>query len=174
MTNKIDALNTTVEIFGGHLLTKFVPTNIPVATPFNYLEKGYKEVDMPEITDHEKHDKVRKSLYLPENIEVQLAVCGQYINYNEHTFTVTDGEFRLLRLFDKNLTPMIFDAYGDNEHIDIALNKHFGLLASWHETSLVPSKENENMGNLVYYVIMTADAIQKLRMAEQIAENTGR
>jgi len=169
--NKIDALNTTVDIITGPSFTVFQETDIPVATPFNYLEKGYKRAyTLPDSKPH-----LTKEYYLPENIEVQLSWIGHYINFDMHTFTVNnDGNFMLLRLFDKNLTPMIFNAYGDNEHIDIALNKHFGLLASWHETSLVPSKENENMGNLVYYVIIKLEAIEKMKQAEEIKENNKR
>lgn len=172
MTNKIDALNTTVEIkTKGFTFTMFQTTEVPVATPFNYLETGYKEVVIGTDVTEEEQARLKKDCGLPENIEVQLALTGNYINYNEHTFTVNkDGDFMLLRLFDRNITPMLFDAYGDNDHIDIALNKHIGLLASWHETSLVPSIGNKDMGNLVYYIIIKLESIDKIKQAEEMTQ----
>ncbi len=164
MTNKIDALNTTVEIVAGATYAPgvtFRVTDIPVATPFNYIEKGYKEIDeVPEV-----HRSLTADYRLPENIDVQLVIPGDYYNYDKHQFVVCDdAKFLLLRLFDTNLTPMTFNECGHDEHIGKALNKDIDLLASWHETSLVPSKEHEGMGNLVYYVIMKMDAFLKMRM----------
>lgn len=164
MTNKIDALNTTVEIVAGATYepsVTFRVTDIPVATPFNYIEKGYKEIDeVPEV-----NRGLTSDYRLPENIDVQLVIPGNYYNHDIHQFVVCDdAKFLLLRLFDTKLTPMTFDEYGHDEHIGKALNKDIDLLASWHETSLVPSKDHEGMGNLVYYVIMKMDAFLQMRM----------
>lgn len=163
MTN---ALTTTVEIVPNYENQKgprFSVSNLPVATPFNYLDQGLKFMVHPLVVDKGFIAEWAEVLDLNDNhMETMTAMRGHYTQKPRHQFVEDNsGDYMFFRFKDTRETPITDVSWGETDYLSTKLSRFIDLHAAWYEVGSMHGLASK-VGNIVIDVIMTYENVKRL------------
>lgn len=163
MTN---ALTTTVEIvpnYHNQEGPRFSESYLPVATPFNYLDNGFKFMVQPLSIDIGFIAEWAEVLDLnSNNMQTIASMKGDYTQKPVHQFVERNsGDYMFFRFRDIMGTPITDKTWGENDYLSTKLSKFFDLHAVWYEVGLQHTLEAKE-GNIVIDVIISYEDIKTL------------
>lgn len=163
MTN---ALTTTVEIvpnYDSQEGPRFSVSNLPVATPFNYLDQGLKFMVHPLVVDKEFISEWAEALDLNNStMETMTAMKGHYTQKPRHQFVEDNsGDYMFFRFKDTLETPITDVSWGETDYLSTKLSRFIDLHAAWYEVGSMYGLASK-AGNIVIDVIMTYENVKRL------------
>lgn len=127
----------------------FMPSDIPVATVFDYHGTGFKQQRDASIARYLKTGKeIKERLKLPDSYRVMYMSVGKYTYRPVHEFTPDDnGEYLFLRLLGMDKVVIDDCDWTHADAVDIHIGEELASELCWHEVTCLPADRPFTMVN---------------------------